>query len=149
MIPIRAGSQQSIPIMRRRRATSDEPGFQITPMIDMTFLLLIFFMVTQRMSKEQVNLQIRLPVASAAMTPEDVDNRDIINIDGQGRYHASGRVMDRDEIADYLKRRLEAHPPLQIYVRADLATPGRQIKELMEMAAEAGAVNVIFGSYNQ
>lgn len=118
-------------------------------MIDMTFLLLIFFMVTQRMSKEQVNLQIRLPVASAAMTPEDVDNRDIINIDGQGRYHASGRVMDREEIADYLKRRLEAHPPLQIYVRADLATPGRQIKELMEMAAEAGAVNVIFGSYNQ
>ncbi len=135
--------------MRRRRATSDEPGFQITPMIDMTFLLLIFFMVTQRMSKEQINLEIRLPVASAAVTPDDVDNRDIINIDGDGRYHASGRVMTGEEIADYLRRRLEANPPLQIYVRADQDTPGRQIKELMDMAAQAGAVNVIFGSYNR
>ncbi|WP_082408228.1 ExbD/TolR family protein [Verrucomicrobium spinosum] len=67
----------------RRRRHPDEPSFQMTPMIDMTFLLLIFFMVTTKMSKEQVKLEVALPTASAAIQPEDLSNRDIVNIDHQ------------------------------------------------------------------
>jgi biopolymer transport protein ExbD len=46
-----------------------------------------------------------------------------------------------------LKERFKVTPPLTIYVRADKNTPGKQIKELMRIASEAGAVNVIFGTY--
>jgi biopolymer transport protein ExbD len=46
-----------------------------------------------------------------------------------------------------LKKRFESNPPLRLYIRADQTTPGKKIKEVMKMAADAGAVDVIFGSY--
>ena len=133
--------------MRLPKRSDDEVGFQLAPMIDMTFLLLVFFMVTTKISKEQIKVDIKLPLASNGVLPEDQSNRDIISIDAEGQYFIGQKPATKSELAAYLKRRFEANPPLRLYVRADKGTPGRQIKELMQMAAEAGAVNVIFGSY--
>jgi biopolymer transport protein ExbD len=125
----------------------DEIGFQLAPMIDMTFLLLIFFMVTTKISKEQVKVDIKLPTAANATIPSDLSNRDIISIDGEGVYYIGQRKSDKKELTAYLKERFKVTPPLRLYVRADKNTPGKQIKELMRIASEAGAVNVIFGTY--
>jgi biopolymer transport protein ExbD len=133
--------------MRITRRTDDEVGFQLAPMIDMTFLLLVFFMVTTKISKEQIKEEVKLPVASNAVVPEDVSNRDIISIDAQGRYFIGQEIADKKRVAGYLKKRFENNPPLRLYIRADHKTPGRKIKEIMKMAADAGAVDVIFGSY--
>ena len=133
--------------MKIIRRPEDNVGFQLAPMIDMTFLLLIFFMVTTKISKEQIRQEIKLPVASNAVIPAEVSNRDIISIDGEGRYFIGQTPADRKALAAYLKKRFENFPPLRLYIRADKNTPGRQIKEVMKMAAEAGAIDVIFGSY--
>jgi biopolymer transport protein ExbD len=125
----------------------DEVGFQLAPMIDMTFLLLIFFMVTTKITKEQVKVDIKLPTASNATIPDDLSNRDIISIDGDGNYHIGQKPASKKELTAHLKERFKVTPPLRIYVRADQNTPGKQIKELMRIASEAGAVNVIFGTY--
>lgn len=132
-----------------RRKAEDEVGFQLAPMIDMTFLLLIFFMVTTKISKEQIKVDIALPVASNALTPDDLSNRDIISIDGNGEYWIGQRPVNKQELTDYLKQRFIDFPPLKIYVRADAQTPGRKIKEFMRIASEAGAINVIFGTYQR
>jgi biopolymer transport protein ExbD len=133
--------------MKLAKKQEDEIGFQLAPMIDMTFLLLIFFMVTTKISKEQVKVDIKLPTASNATIPSDLSNRDIISIDGDGVYYIGQRKSDKKELTAYLKERFKVTPPLRIYVRADKNTPGKQVKELMRIASEAGAVNVIFGSY--
>ncbi|MEO8350149.1 MAG: biopolymer transporter ExbD [Chthoniobacteraceae bacterium] len=133
--------------MRIKSKLPDEVGFQLAPMIDMTFLLLIFFMVTSKLSKEQLKVEIKLPTASNAVIPASVSDRDIISIDDTGAYWIGQRVASRVELAAYLKKRLIDYPPLRIYVRADRLTPGRKIKEFMRMAAEAGAIDVIFASY--
>jgi biopolymer transport protein ExbD len=133
--------------MKLAKKQEDEIGFQLAPMIDMTFLLLIFFMVTTKISKEQVKVDIKLPTAANATIPNDLSNRDVISIDGEGNYHIGQRRTDKKELTSYLKERFKVTPPLRIYVRADKDTPGKQIKELMRIASEAGAVNVIFGTY--
>ena len=133
--------------MKILRRAEDEVGFQLAPMIDMTFLLLIFFMVTTKISKEQIKEEVKLPVASNALIPEDVSNRDIISIDEQGRYFIGAEPTDKKALADYLKKRFENTPPLRLYIRADITTPAKKIKEIMKMAADAGAIDVIFGSY--
>jgi biopolymer transport protein ExbD len=125
----------------------DEIGFQLAPMIDMTFLLLIFFMVTTKISKDQVKVDIKLPTAANASIPNDLSNRDIISIDGTGQYYIGQVPASKKELTAHLKERFKVTPPLRIYVRADKNTPGKQVKELMSIAAEAGAVNVIFGTY--
>ena len=133
--------------MRLARKPEDEVGFQLAPMIDMTFLLLVFFMVTTKISKEQVKMDIKLPLASNAVIPSNLSDRDIVSIDGQGRYFSGQTPMDKKQLTAYLKERFKNYPPLRLYVRADKNTPGKQIKELMKMASEAGAINVIFGTY--
>lgn len=135
--------------MRRRKTAHDEIGFNITPMIDMTFLLLIFFMVTSKLSKEQKKMDIALPVASAAVLPEDISNRDIVNVDATGAWWVSGRTFADDEMAAYLKDRFKSNPPLKIYLRADKLTPAKRIRQFMTMATDAGAANVIFGTHQK
>ena len=134
--------------MKLAKKQEDEIGFQLAPMIDMTFLLLIFFMVTTKISKEQVKVEIKLPTASNASVPNDLSNRDIISIDGNGAYYIGQKLADKKELTAHLKERFKVTPPLRLYVRADKNTPGKQIKELMRIASEAGAVNVIFGTYH-
>jgi biopolymer transport protein ExbD len=133
--------------MKIVRRSEDNVGFQLAPMIDMTFLLLIFFMVTTKISKEQIKEEIKLPVASNAVIPAEASNRDIISIDGQGRYFIGQTPADKKQLAEHLKKRFENFPPLRLYIRADMNTPGKKIKEVMKMAADAGAIDVIFGSY--
>lgn len=133
--------------MRLPKKQEDEVGFQLAPMIDMTFLLLIFFMVTTKISKEQVKMEIKLPLASNAVIPNNLADRDIISIDADGRYFVGQNPMTKKELTAYIKERFKNFPPLRLYVRADKNTPGRQIKELMKIASEAGALNVIFGTY--
>ena len=133
--------------MKIAKKQEDEIGFQLAPMIDMTFLLLIFFMVTTKISKDQVKVDINLPTAQNATIPDDLSNRDIISIDGTGQYYIGQEPATKKELTAHLKERFKVTPPLRIYVRADKNTPGKQIKELMRIAAEAGAINVIFGTY--
>jgi len=133
--------------MRLQKKQDDEIGFQLAPMIDMTFLLLVFFMVTTRISKEQVKVDIKLPTAANAVIPSDLSDRDIISIDAAGAYFIGQKPANKKELAAYLKQRFKNTPPLRLYVRADQKTHGKQIKELMKIASEAGAINVIFGTY--
>jgi biopolymer transport protein ExbD len=133
----------------RQHPGADEPGFQLTPMIDMTFLLLIFFMVTTKMSKEQVKMDVRLPTASAAVIPDDLSNRDTINIDAAGAFHIANEQVSRDQLAAHLKARFVNAPPLRLYLRADRHTPAKTIRDFMKMATEAGAATIIFASHTK
>jgi biopolymer transport protein ExbD len=104
-------------------------------------------MVTTKISKEQIKEEIKLPVASNALIPPEVSNRDVISIDDKGQYFIGQTPADKKALADHLKQRFKDFPPLRLYIRADKNTPGKKIKEVMKMAADAGALDVIFGSY--
>lgn len=121
----------------------------LAPMIDMTFLLLIFFMLTSKISKEQIKLDVRLPVAANSVIPDDLSDRDIINIDSNGQYYVGNNPLSKEDLDKYLRQRFKDFPPLRIYVRADRNTPAKKIKELLQMAGDAGAIDVIFGSYQK
>jgi biopolymer transport protein ExbD len=135
--------------MNTHRRKSEDVSFQLAPMIDMTFLLLIFFMVTTKITQEKKKLDIVLPVASAAVTPDDFSGRDIINLDDRGSIYIGERAVEMPELRAYLRQRLIDVPPLRIYVRADSRTPAKDIKAIMRACAEAGAIEVIFGTHRR
>jgi len=84
-------------------------------------------------------------VAATGKIPEDEGNRDVVNIDGNGQLFSGSQPMTSKELASHLRQRFKDYPPLNLYVRADAATPGKKIKEIMAIASEAGAIQVIFG----
>jgi len=134
---------------RLRRPHIEEVGLQIAPMIDVTLLLLFFFMLTGKLMQNQKMRHIGLPRASSAVVPADSGGRETVNIDAQGQIFAGDRPMDMKELRAWLRQRLIDYPPLKILVRADAQTPAKKIKEIMAAAAEAGAIEVVFGAYQK
>jgi biopolymer transport protein ExbD len=130
---------------RMRRVQHDEVGLQIAPMIDVTLLLLFFFMLAGKITKGEKLLDIKVPVATTGKVPVDEGARDIVNIDENGQLFSGSLPMTNKELIAHLKQRFKDYPPLKLYIRADSKTPGKKIKEVMAMASEAGAIEVIFG----
>lgn len=128
-----------------RRAHHDEVGLQIAPMIDVTLLLLFFFMLAGKITKAEKLLDIKVPVAATGRIPVDEGARDVVNIDEKGQIFSGSIPMTTRQLAAHLKQRFKDYPPLKLYVRADSKTPGRKIKDVMAVASEAGAIEVIFG----
>ena len=128
-----------------RRVHHDEVGLQIAPMIDVTLLLLFFFMLAGKITKGDKLLDIKVPVAATGKVPVDEGARDVVNIDEKGQLFSGSLPVTKKELTEHLKQRFKDYPPLKLYIRADAATPGKKIKEVMAIATESGAIEVIFG----
>ncbi|WP_038162337.1 biopolymer transporter ExbD [Verrucomicrobium sp. BvORR106] len=132
-----------------KRLHVEEVGLQIAPMVDVTMLLLFFFMLTGKLTQGMKLMQVDLPKAATATEQKEKGDRDVLNIDEHGQLFSGDRQVTDKEAVAHLKNRLKEVPPLKVYVRADSRTPAKRIKQVMNMAAEAGAVTVIFGAHNK
>jgi biopolymer transport protein ExbD len=130
---------------RLRRVHHDEVGLQIAPMIDVTLLLLFFFMLAGKITKGEKLLDIKVPHASTGKIPAEEGDRDVVNIDETGQLFSGSRPVTAKELAAHLKQRFKDFPPLKLYIRADAGTHGKKIKEAMAIASEAGAIEIVFG----
>ncbi len=134
-------------MMIRRRQT-DDVGMQIAPMVDITWIMIIFFMVTNEIVENEFDVPVELPIASAAVVPKDTAGRVIVNIDSAGGYHIGSESTDLAGLTAHLKRQMIEYPPLKVYLRADANTPALRTKEFYRACAEAGAVEVVLGTFN-
>lgn len=119
---------------------------QIAPMIDITLLLLFFFMLSGKITKGDKLMQIALPGAAVARPTDQEGDRDVVNIDANGQLFSGDRPMTERELTAHLKQRFKDMPPLKLYVRADAGASGKRIRDVMKIAARAGAIEVIFGA---
>lgn len=122
----------------------------MAPMIDMVFLLLIFFMVASRLT-ELEHIPVALPVADKAKVPEETRNRQFITVtaesDGSTAYYMNLQKMDIKELSAKIKQQEKADPNLRIYLRADRHVRYKHVKAVMEACADAGIADIIFGAY--
>src|SRR3954462_11931636 len=100
---------------RMRRVHHEEIGLQIAPMIDVTLLLLFFFMLSGKLTKNAKMMNINVPTASAARIPDNMGDRDIINIDENGQFFSGNDPMTTKQLTAYLKERFKNYPPLKLY----------------------------------
>ena len=132
--------------MRVRRHPADEIGLQIAPMCDVVFLILTFFMLTTQLTQHERAVPIRLPVAEEAAPGDDDGSQFTVTLDAQGRFFLGDQAVAPAELRQRLRDRFRQHPPLKVALRADAATPAREIKEAISWSAEAGAVEVVLGA---
>lgn len=135
--------------MKVRRRHTEDIGFQIAPMIDITWILIIFFMVTTQLVESEFDVPVDLPVASAAVVPTDMAGRVVVNVDAGGSYYLGNEKVDLAGLTHHLKRRMIEFPPLKVYLRADANTPAMKTKEFYRACAEAGAIEVVLGTFRE
>ncbi len=93
-------------------------SLSLTPLIDIVFLLLIFFLVATRFEKEDREMDVPLPRASEARALIAQPGEIFINIDRDGSYFVGGRQMDLAEIEDRLKSAKVDNSGLSVIIRS-------------------------------
>ena len=90
----------------------------ITPLLDLAFVLLIIFIITTPLLEK--GLDVKLPVGrSAADRPPDQKNVRTIEIDANGRYAVNKHIIPLPQLVAGLVKEFESNPNLIIYIRAD------------------------------
>jgi biopolymer transport protein ExbD len=120
----------------RRRA---EPNIDLTPLIDVVFLLVIFFMVSTSFRQES-DIEIELPQASQPAGPAQPQRLEI-SIDARGRFFINDQPITGNDV-DALKTRLrtlaKGNRDLPFIIRADGQTPHRAVVTAMDAARQLG-----------
>ena len=111
----------------------------LTPMIDVVFNLLIFFMVVSQFASEERDLKVVLPDGSEAM-PLTVKPREIfVNVDKDGRYFVRSQEVTADELSNLLVQAALNNPASQsVIIRADKRAAWDYVATAMRLCNQAG-----------
>ena len=131
----------------QRRAADEDIEIDMSPMIDMVFLLLIFFIVASQIIDEKVKVQI--PAAAYSKIPEDTTGRIMISVNKDDEIYLSHLQVTVDELKDLMANELEADPNLQILIRAGKAVKYKTNQKIMMACAEVGAVDLIYAAFEE
>lgn len=124
----------------------------LTPMIDVVFLLLIFFMVTTTFN-QQTAIKINLPQADGEQA-ENAEKQLVLTIDAKGIYFVSGEDGLARELINQKKETLKralikmAGDSRQIpfIISADSQTPHQAVVTALDIAGQLGFVRVTFAT---
>ena len=131
--------------LRPRRRRSLEVN--ITPLIDVVFLLLIFFMVSTTFDRYS-EIHIELPRADAETSEKQADHIDV-TIDREGRYFVDQREVvntSLDTLRRALKKALGERSEIPVVISADARTPHQSVITAMDAASRAGLFNITFAT---
>ncbi|MCU0989758.1 MAG: biopolymer transporter ExbD [Xanthomonadales bacterium] len=125
--------------MRYREKKDDLQAIDITPMIDMVFILLIFFMVSTTFVKD-MKLDLDRPAASSAVTASTKAIR--LYIDSNGDTYMDGEPVQVWVIQSRLRDQLKTMTAKAVLVVTDVGVPAGRLVEVVDQARLAGATDV-------
>lgn len=123
----------------------------MSPMIDMVFLLLIFFLVAAAAIETKVNIN-EIPDAIYAKVAEDQTGRFVISVKDDGKIYAGiDGVNDLtiDELKEELQAAFEADENIRVLIRADSYVKYKVNEEIMTACAEVGVNDLIFSAFEE
>lgn len=140
--------------MRIRDNSPPPASFQLAPMIDIVFLLLIFFLVTYQITEQEKDLKVAVPTTSEGSQKARVANKIVINLSVDGEITISGEVYTKDQLREKLERIVKAaelaneggSDQQPVRIRADRDGRNQQLLELVDEIQKAGIWNIDFAT---
>lgn len=116
-----------------------EMGINMSPLIDLVFLLLIFFMVTTSFVRE-TGIDVQRPTASTATLTEN--GNILVAISKDGTLHFDGKEIDLRSLRSHITRALAENPEGSVVIVADKISYTGLVIEVMDQCRLAGAKRV-------
>ena len=129
------------------KISMEDVGFQMAPMIDCVFQLMIFFMCSSHLHATLDAPPIEVPVAEHSSIPEELRDRRYVTIQFNGTIQLGGTVVNLDTLRQEIAKAQKQLPSLKIFLRADRRLVHKKVREVMQTLAEAGAGEIIFATY--
>jgi len=135
-----------LPPYRGSKGTS----INMTPMIDVTFLLIIFFLVSSHIAKQDHRLPLDLPNSSTGLESQVALERptSTVHVLPDGSYHLGSNPVPMATITESLSHR-HANTPggLRLRIRSDKAVEYRHVSLLLKASVDLGIRDVVFAVY--
>ena len=112
-------------------------GINVTPLVDITLVLLIIFMVTARFISEP-SLGVNLPKASASASTEQEDRRVYLTINTQRQIFLNNSPVSEQELPGKIRELLKQKPDLNLVLRADKDVSHGDVMRVLDAVREQG-----------
>ena len=132
--------------MNLRPRRPDPPRVDITPLIDVVFLMLIFFMVSTTFDK-QTQLKVELPSAETQQVSEEIPEKLEITIDAKGNFYVNQQELvkhDAETLRRTMEKIAEGRPDMPIVVSGDRSAPLQSMMTVLDVAAQLDMVHLSF-----
>jgi biopolymer transport protein ExbD len=130
----------------RSRTVPQHPGIQLAPLVDVLLLLLIFFLMTWNAARNENELDVRIPKASAAKEKSAPIGDVIVNVKADGSVVVNRRTLSEPDLTTMLKGLVKLNPDQAVVIRGDEAGAYKYIVSVLNICSEAGIANVAFAT---
>jgi biopolymer transport protein ExbD len=125
---------------------AEQPGFQIAPLIDVVFLLLIFFVTSQIYAQWEAEIEVALPSARTADQRSRQVGEIVVNIARDGSIMVGGQSLLEEKLGGILSRLAAAYPGQAVILRADRRTEYDHLIRVLDLCRRSGIWNISFAT---
>lgn len=129
--------------MELKKRLPREVRIDITPLIDVVFILLIFLMVSSTFI-EQPGIRLSLPTAKTSSS-ERVGNL-VLTIAVGGQIYLNSKLLDRSDLAEELKHAIGESPQTTLILKADRQVNHGDVVTVMDIARKSGIEKLVIGT---
>ena len=130
----------------RSRAAPHHPGIQLAPLVDVLLLLLIFFLLTWNAARNENELDVKVPKASAAKENSAPIGDVVVNVKADGNVVVNRRTLAGPDLTTLLKGLVQLNADQAVIIRGDEAGAYKNIVSVLNICSEAGVTNVAFAT---
>jgi biopolymer transport protein ExbD len=130
----------------RKNAMPHHPGIQLAPLVDVLLLLLIFFLLTWNAARNENELDVKLPSASAAKENTAPAGPVVINVKTDGTVVVNRRTLNATELADLLRNLVQLDVQQAVVIRGDETGAYKNVVDVLNICSQAGIANVAFAT---
>ena len=134
--------------MRRRHHIEDEAEINITPMLDIVFIMLIFFIVTTSFVKEQ-GLEVSRPSNAPPKEIKQKKGPIVVKIDASGLIRVKGRILEPRAVQANLEREKAEKPDSSLIVAAHPEADTEALVTILDAAQAVGIASVSVATSSQ
>jgi len=132
--------------MKFRVSRLPDTGFQLAPMIDIVFLLLVFFIVSWSYARFETELDISVPAAAEGTEPQREVGEIILNVRPNGEIVLNGAVVEEETLLRKLQKIAEVYEDQAIILRGDENARHKHIVAVLDICQKAGIWNIAFAT---
>jgi len=133
--------------VRLRRHERPETDFPMAPMIDMVFLLLVFFLFAGTFARASKPREVELAQSDQSQVPEDTSARLTVTLEADGRIFLGDEAIELPALGKVLREAHAENPDLGLNLRANRETPYREVRAVLKRSSEAGISDVIYATH--
>jgi biopolymer transport protein ExbD len=124
--------------MSRRRQSIEEASVNLTPMIDVVFLLVFFFMVSSKFGTDEGSVQVNVPGVGELRSLSRVPDERLVEVTGDGVITLDSNIVSEQQLAAQLRYAQSQYPDVKVAVRGDGQASFQRVAEVLHVIRSSG-----------